>query len=73
MFGTLNGKQVVCMQGRFHYYEGYSLNKVIAVQEIYCGAIAMMMMIVTMVMMKVMMIMVMIVTMVMMMVMMMMG
>ena len=56
MFGTLNGKQVVCMQGRFHYYEGYSLNKVIAVQEIYCGAIAMMMMvmIVTMVMMKMM-------------------
>jgi hypothetical protein len=29
LFGTLNGKQVVCMQGRFHYYEGYSLNQVI--------------------------------------------
>jgi purine-nucleoside phosphorylase len=28
VFGILNGKQVVCMQGRFHYYEGYSLNKV---------------------------------------------
>ena len=30
VFGILNGKQVVCMQGRFHYYEGYSLNKVTA-------------------------------------------
>lgn len=28
VFGILNGKSVVCMQGRFHYYEGYSLNKV---------------------------------------------
>lgn len=28
VFGIINGKQVVCMQGRFHYYEGYSLNKV---------------------------------------------
>ena len=28
MFGILSGKRVVCMQGRFHYYEGYSLNKV---------------------------------------------
>ena len=35
MFGILNGKQVVCMQGRFHYYEGYSLNKVIDVHKIY--------------------------------------
>ena len=32
VFGILNGKQVVCMQGRFHYYEGYSLNKVIHMQ-----------------------------------------
>ncbi|XP_028410083.1 purine nucleoside phosphorylase-like [Dendronephthya gigantea] len=30
VFGILNGKQVVCMQGRFHYYEGYSLDKVTA-------------------------------------------
>jgi purine-nucleoside phosphorylase len=22
LFGTLSGKPVVCMQGRFHYYEG---------------------------------------------------
>ena len=35
VFGILNGKQVVCMQGRFHYYEGYSLNKVIDVHKIY--------------------------------------
>ncbi|HLF20710.1 MAG TPA: purine-nucleoside phosphorylase, partial [Bacteroidota bacterium] len=25
MFGTLAGKKVVAMQGRFHMYEGYSL------------------------------------------------
>jgi purine-nucleoside phosphorylase len=28
IFGILNGKKVVCMQGRFHYYEGYSMQKV---------------------------------------------
>jgi purine-nucleoside phosphorylase len=28
IFGTLSGKQVVVMQGRFHYYEGYSLAQV---------------------------------------------
>lgn len=28
VFGTLNGVQVVAMQGRFHYYEGYSFEKV---------------------------------------------
>ncbi|MGB0415736.1 MAG: purine-nucleoside phosphorylase [Coraliomargarita sp.] len=25
VYGTLNGKRVLCMQGRFHYYEGYSM------------------------------------------------
>jgi purine-nucleoside phosphorylase len=29
IFGTLGGKQVVAMQGRFHYYEGYSLQQVV--------------------------------------------
>lgn len=24
IFGTLNGKKVMCMAGRFHYYEGYN-------------------------------------------------
>ncbi len=26
--GTLGGKQVICMQGRFHYYEGYGMDQV---------------------------------------------
>ena len=28
IFGALNGKQVVAMQGRFHYYEGYSMQQI---------------------------------------------
>ncbi len=28
IFGTLEGKNVVVMQGRFHYYEGYNLQQV---------------------------------------------
>lgn len=28
IFGTLAGKQVICMQGRFHYYEGYSMKEI---------------------------------------------
>ncbi|CAL8278929.1 unnamed protein product [Lota lota] len=28
VFGTLQGKQCVCMQGRFHLYEGYSVQKI---------------------------------------------
>lgn len=27
VFGYLNGVEVMCMQGRFHYYEGYPLSK----------------------------------------------
>ncbi len=29
IFGNLGGKDVVCMQGRFHYYEGYGMKEVI--------------------------------------------
>lgn len=29
VFGELAGKQVVMMQGRFHYYEGYTLDQVV--------------------------------------------
>lgn len=29
IFGTLNGIQVVAMQGRFHYYEGYSMEEIV--------------------------------------------
>lgn len=28
VFGTIGGKKVVAMQGRFHYYEGYSMKEV---------------------------------------------
>ena len=28
IFGKLNGKDVVVMQGRFHYYEGYSMKQI---------------------------------------------
>ena len=28
IFGKLGGKQVVAMQGRFHYYEGYEIKEV---------------------------------------------
>jgi len=28
IFGTLGGKNVIAMQGRFHFYEGYSIGKV---------------------------------------------
>lgn len=27
LIGTLNGKRVVCMSGRFHYYEGYEFER----------------------------------------------
>lgn len=29
IFGELNGKNVVAMQGRFHYYEGYNMQQVV--------------------------------------------
>ncbi len=28
IFGKLGGKEVMCMQGRFHYYEGYTMDQV---------------------------------------------
>ena len=29
IFGFVNGKEVIVMQGRFHYYEGYDMQKVV--------------------------------------------
>ena len=29
VIGTLEGKRVICMQGRFHFYEGYSMDDVV--------------------------------------------
>src|SRR5687768_11425030 len=29
VFGTLSGKKIVCMAGRFHYYEGYTAQDVV--------------------------------------------
>jgi len=29
IFGNLSGKKVVAMQGRFHYYEGYSMQEIV--------------------------------------------
>ena len=29
LFGTLSGKTVVAMQGRFHYYEGYTMQEIV--------------------------------------------
>ena len=29
IFGNLNGKKIIAMQGRFHYYEGYEMQEVI--------------------------------------------
>lgn len=28
VFGRLQGQECVCMQGRFHFYEGYNIQKV---------------------------------------------
>ena len=28
VYGTLEGRRVICMQGRFHFYEGYTLQQV---------------------------------------------
>ena len=29
IYGKLGGKQVIAMQGRFHYYEGYNMNQIV--------------------------------------------
>lgn len=34
VFGTLKGRPCVCMQGRFHLYEGYPIQKVCVLQQV---------------------------------------
>ncbi|HCA21945.1 MAG TPA: purine-nucleoside phosphorylase [Lachnospiraceae bacterium] len=36
VFGKLEGVSVVCMQGRVHYYEGYSMQKVVMPVRLMC-------------------------------------
>jgi purine-nucleoside phosphorylase len=38
IFGMLGGKRIVAMQGRFHYYEGYSMQKVVLKWAILCSS-----------------------------------
>ena len=28
VYGTIEGKRVICMQGRFHFYEGYTMAQI---------------------------------------------
>src|SRR6476469_3476098 len=39
VFGTIGNKKVIAMQGRFHYYEGYSMEEVTFPVRVmkYCG------------------------------------
>ncbi len=34
LFGELGGKEIVAMQGRFHYYEGYSMQEIVFPQRV---------------------------------------
>merc|ERR1719150_935879 len=46
IFGVLGGKNVICMKGRFHFYEGYQAHKVAYPVKVMC-AMGVKMMIVT--------------------------
>ncbi len=35
IFGRLKGKNVICMQGRFHFYEGYRMDEVTIAQRVF--------------------------------------
>lgn len=37
IFGRLNGVEVVVLNGRFHYYEGYSMDVVTYPEHVFCG------------------------------------
>lgn len=37
IFGKLNGIEVVVLNGRFHYYEGYSMDVVTYPEHVFCG------------------------------------
>ena len=42
VYGMINGKRVLCMQGRFHFYEGYTMQQLTLPIRLMaeCGAVS---------------------------------